>query len=80
MAAGAALGASAAISTLRRRSRRADRGQSNNHHQKVLHESPPVEFDFISLTPGASRRELMVRRAAVEQADDRIVTMKRRSR
>jgi hypothetical protein len=51
MAAGAALGASAAISTLRRRSRRADRGQSNNHHQKVLHESPPVEFDFISLTP-----------------------------
>ena len=28
-----------AISALRRRSRRADRGQSNNHHQKVLHES-----------------------------------------
>jgi hypothetical protein len=44
MAAGAALGASTAISALRRRSRRADRGQSNNHHQKVLHEIPPVEF------------------------------------
>jgi len=39
VAAGAALGASTAISALRRRSRRADRGQSNNHHQKVLHES-----------------------------------------
>lgn len=40
---------------------------------------PPVEFDYISLTCERAD-DLMVRRAAAEQADDRIVMMKRRFR
>src|SRR5439155_19565050 len=50
VAAGAAPGATTAISAPRGRGRCANHGQGGNNHQKVLHAAPPVEFDDISLT------------------------------